>query len=244
MLAFYLKKLVGTLLMPIPLTLIALIAGLLLWRKRPRTARGLVAGATLWLALTSWNPVADGLLAPLEDDFPMFDVAQPVDAVVVLGGCHVSDASMPPAAQLCASSLHRLTEGLRIMAANPQARLYVSGFSGPDTRSHAEVLREVALGTGLSADRIVSLPEPRDTAEEAQALAPLLGHQRFALVSEASHLPRATCSFEDAGLHPTPAPAVRMSREDSTWRVDASAEQKSERAMHEGLGRLWQWLRR
>jgi uncharacterized SAM-binding protein YcdF (DUF218 family) len=244
MLAFYLKKLVGALLMPIPLALIALTAALLLWRKRPRTARGLVAGAALWLALTSWHPVADGLLAPFEDDFPMFDVTRPVDAVVVLGGCHVTDPSVPPAAQLCGSSLHRLTEGLRIVAANPTARLFVSGYGGSDERAHADVLREVALGMGLSAERIVSLSEPRDTQEEADALAPLLADQRVALVSEASHLPRAMEAFERAGLHPIPAPAVRLSREESTWAVEAGAELKSERALHEGLGRLWQWLRR
>ena len=244
MVAFYLKKFVGMLLLPIPLTLLLLCVALLLWRKRPRTARGLVAGAALFLALTSWHPIADSLLAPFEDDYPLFDLAQPVDAVVVLGGCHATDRQMPPASQLCQSSLYRLTEGLRILAANPQAQLVVSGYSGPDTRTHAEVLREVALGMGLSADRIQAFPEPHDTEEEAQAIAPWLGDKRFALVSEASHLPRAMRYFESQGLHPIAAPAMRMSRDDSIWRVEAAAELKSERALYEGLGQLWQWLRR
>ncbi|MEZ4327482.1 MAG: envelope biogenesis factor ElyC [Polyangiales bacterium] len=243
MIGFTLKKLVGALLMPIPLTLLALCAALLLWRKRPRVARGLVGGATVWLALLSWQPVADSLLAPFEDDYPMFDVAQPVGAVVVLGGCHVTDPDMPPASQLCASSLYRLTEGLRIVAANPGAQLIVSGYSGPDSRSHAAVLREVALGMGVPAERIRAFPEPRDTAEEAAAIAPVVGDRPFALVTEASHLPRAMRFFEGHGLHPIAAPAVRMSRDDSTWGVEGMAEVKSERAFYEGLGQLWQWLR-
>jgi len=242
-LAFYLKKLVGMLLMPIPMTLVALCVGLVLLRRRPRAGKGVIAGAALFLGLTSWNPVADSLLAPFEDDFPRFDVRQPVSAVVVLGGCHASDASMPPAAQLCATSLHRLTEGLRILAANPEARLFVSGFAGTDERPHADVLREVAIAMGVPASRIQAFPEPRDTAEEAAAMAPALGDSPFALVSEASHLPRAVAAFEDAGLHPLPAPAVRVSRAESTLRVEASAGQKSERAFYEAVGRLWQWAR-
>jgi uncharacterized SAM-binding protein YcdF (DUF218 family) len=243
MLAFHLKKLLGMLLMPIPLVLVALCVGLLLMRHRPRAGKGVIAGATLFLLLTSWNPVADSLLAPFEDDFPIFDVRQRVAVVVVLGGCHATDDSLPPAAQLCATSLHRLTEGVRILAANPEARLFVSGFAGVDRRPHADVLREVAIALGVEATRIEAFPEPRDTAEEAAAMAPALRDVPFALVSEASHLPRAVDAFEAAGLHPLPAPAVRVSRDESTLRVDASAAQKSERALYEGVGRLWRWLR-
>src|SRR5690554_7147958 len=65
----------------------------------------------------------------------MFDRQQPVDAVVVLGGCHASDATMSPAAQLCTSSLFRLVEGLRILEANPQALLFVSGYKGTDNNA-------------------------------------------------------------------------------------------------------------
>src|SRR5690554_5324940 len=87
MAAFYLKKLIGMWLMPIPLTLSGLLLALFLWKRRPRLNQALVAFSCLWLALTSWHPVADKLLAPFENHYPMFDRQQPVDAVVVLGGC-------------------------------------------------------------------------------------------------------------------------------------------------------------
>src|SRR5690606_13474478 len=80
-------------------------------------------------------------------------------------------------------------------------------------------------------------------AEEAALLAPLLQGKAFALVSEASHLPRALPLFTARGLAPLPAPAMKMSSPDSDWRLEARAALKSERAFYEGLGRLWQWLR-
>ena len=243
MIAFTLKKIVGMLLMPIPLTLIALLAGLLLLKHRPALGKGLILVAALWLALTSWHPFADRWLAPFEDNFPAFDLKQPVSIVVVLGGCHASDESMPPAAQLCSSSLFRLTEGLRILAANPQAQLFVSGYAGNDSRPHAEVMRDIALSMGVAAERIHTFPQARDTEEEAQLMTPLLIGQSFALVSEASHLPRALVFFQRQGLQPIPAPAVRLSTDNSDWRIEARAALKSERAMYEGIGQLWQWLK-
>ncbi len=242
MMTFYVKKVLGMLLMPIPLTLILIITGLLLLRRLPRLGRSLIGLAAFWLAITSWHPIADRLLAPFEDDYPVFDIRQPVDAVVVLGGCHATDPAVPPAAQLCSSSLFRLTEGLRILAANPQALLLVSGYAGSDVRPHADVMREVALSMGISAERIRHYPQPRDTAEEAAQMTPELRGKRFALVSEASHLPRAKVFFEAQGLAPVPAPAMKMSSPDSDWRIEARAALKSERALYEGLGRLWQAL--
>lgn len=243
MTAFALKKVLGMLLMPIPLTLLMLLLALWYWQRRPRVSRTLVAGALLWLGLTSWHPLADRLLAPFENQYPRFDLAQPVAAVVVLGGCHASDPSVPPAAQLCSSSLFRLTEGLRILTANPQAQLLVSGYAGSDQRPHAEVMQSIAIALGVDPLRIRALPQPRDTAEEAALMAPLLRGKVFALVSEASHLPRALPYFTAQGLTPVAAPAMKMSSPESDWRIEARAALKSERAFYEGLGRVWQWLR-
>ncbi|MDK2776684.1 MAG: envelope biogenesis factor ElyC [Pseudomonadota bacterium] len=242
MMLFWLKKIIGMLLMPVPLTLIGLLSGLLLLRRRPLLGRSLILLSTVWLALTSWHPVADRLLAPLEDDYPMFDISQPVSHVVVLGGCHASDHSMPPASQLCSSSLFRLVEGLRILQANPDSRLFLSGYAGSDRRPHAEVMQEVAINMGVSPERIRTFPQARDTAEEAEMMAPLLDKAPFALVSEASHLPRAMVFFQRQGLQPIAAPALRMSTSDSDWRIEARAAIKSERALYEYIGRLWQAL--
>lgn len=243
MLAFYLKKVIGMALMPIPLTLFGLLVALFLWQRRPVLSKLLVAFCCVWLAVTSWHPVADKLLAPFESHYAMFDIQQPVDAVVVLGGCHATDTTMPPAAQLCSSSLFRLIEGLRILDANPQASLYVSGYASTDKRTHAEVMQEVAESLGVAPARIVSFPTPRDTEGEAKMMQPFLKDARFALVTENSHLPRAMVFFERLNLNAIPAPAMRMSVDDSDWRIDARAALKTERAMYETLGTLWQKLK-
>lgn len=241
-LGFYLKKVIGMLLMPIPFTLLLLVAGLILWQRAPKISRGLIAVAGVLLALTSWQPVSDGLIRPFEEDYPQFNLEQPVAAVVVLGGCHSTDKQMPPAAQLCSSSLFRLIEGLRILQANPQAKLLVSGYASTDIRPHAEVMLEVALSMGVAENRILIYPTPKDTQEEAEVMRAELYGKSFALISENLHLPRAMKFFEQQQLTPIAAPALKMSANKSDWRINANAALKSERAAYEFWGSLWQRL--
>ena len=242
MLAFELKKFIGLLLMPIPLTLVLLTLGILLLNRLPRVARGLLVTGTLLLFLTSWGPVATRLVNLVEGDYLTFDLEQPVEVVVVLGGCHSSDRRVPPAAQLCSSSLYRLVEGLRILDANPEAELFVSGYAGYDRNNHAEITAEIAVGMGVDPDRIRIFRTPRDTREEAALMRPWLEDKTFALVTEASHLKRAIRFFEQQDLIPMPAPALRLGSEGSDLKVQALQQHKSERAFYEMLGLLWQRL--
>jgi len=239
MILFYIKKIIGMLLMPIPLAITGLLLGLFLLKRRPFTGKSLIFLSTAFLALTSWHPVADSLLAPFEHDYPQFNLSSPVEAVVVLGGCHHSDPDIPPAAQLCSSSLFRLTEGLRILNANPQAELFLSGYAATDSRPHAVVMREVAISMGVDENRIRIYPDARDTEDEAKQMTPALTAKTFALVSEASHLPRAVSLFKAQRLNPLPAPALVMSNENSDWRIESRAAVKSERAFYEAIGSLW-----
>lgn len=241
-LGFYLKKVIGMMLMPIPFTLLLLVAGLIIWQRAPKLSRGLIVAACVLLALTSWQPASNELIRPFEEDYSQFNLEQPVEAVVVLGGCHSTDKQMPPAAQLCSSSLFRLIEGVRILYANPQAKLLVSGYASTDIRSHAEVMLEVALSMGVAKDRILVYPTPKDTQEEAEVMRVELNGKTFALVSENSHLPRAMRFFEQQKLTPIAAPAVKMSTDNSDWRISAYAALKSERAAYEFWGSLWQFL--
>lgn len=241
---FYLKKVIGMLLMPIPLTVSGIFLGLALLKSFPRVGKSLIAMSAVFLALTSWHPVANQLLRPLEDNFAVFDLAQPVDVVVVLGGCHASDDSVPPVAQLCGTSVFRLLEGLRILSANPDSKLFVSGSSGVnEAQTHAELSRSVAISLGVEAQRIQMFPQANDTRQEAVLMQPYLQDKRFALVSEASHLPRAMRFFQQQGLKPIAAPAARLAPPHDQWKVSAYAQIKSERAFYESIGQLWQWLK-
>lgn len=86
-------------------------------------------------------------------------------------------------------------------------------------------------------------PKPKDTEEEANSLKPYLEGKRAALVTEASHLKRASIFFEKVGINIIPAPAMFLGSEKSDWQIDASAAYKSQRAFYEWLGRGWQWIK-
>ena len=240
---FYLKKIIGMMLMPIPLTLLAMCLALLLMKKCPKFAKLLLFCAILLLGLTSWNPVANSLIATVEHDYPVFDVQQPVDAVIVLGSGHKDLSHTPTVMALGNSALFRLEEGLRILKANPNAQLFVSGYSGEMTEPHAEVMRRAAIELGIQPDRIKAFPLAKDTEEEANSMKPYLEGKNAALVTEASHLKRASIFFEQAGIKIIPAPAMYLGSEKSDWQIDATAAYKSQRAFYEWLGRGWQWIK-
>jgi uncharacterized SAM-binding protein YcdF (DUF218 family) len=90
-------------------------------------------------------------------------------------------------------------------------------------------------------------PRPRDTRQEAELLAPLLRGQRVALVTSASHMPRALALFRAQGLDPIPAPTGHLAKEPQGFDVldlipDADGLAKTRFAWHEVLGRMWAGL--
>lgn len=240
---FYLKKIIGMMLMPIPLTLVAMCLAFLLMKKCPKLARLFLLSGIIMLGLTSWSPVADKLIATVEHDFPVFDIQQPVDVVIVLGSGHKELSNTPEIMQLGNSALFRLEEGLRILKANPNAQLFVSGYSGEMTEPHAEVMRRAAIELGVKPGRIKAFPLAKDTEEEAKSMKPYLDGKQAALVTEASHIKRASIFFEKAGINIIPAPALYLGSEKSDWQIDANAAYKSQRAFYEWLGRGWQWIK-
>ncbi|REG82612.1 ElyC/SanA/YdcF family protein [Marinomonas pollencensis] len=235
---FTLKKLIGMALMPIPLSLIFILLGLLFMASKPKTAKGLLVAAIALLGLTSFDPVANRLIAPLENSYPVFNTQQTVDVVVVLGSAHQTYPNDPAVMQLGRSAIYRLEEGLRILKANPDAQLFVSGFAG-----HAKIMHDAAIELGTKPSRIVMFPKPKDTEAEANAMASKLIGKRVALVSEASHLKRALGFFQQTGITAMPAPAFRLSDSRTEWRIGASENYKSQRAFYEYLGLAWQWLK-
>jgi len=242
---FILKKLVGMTMTPVPLTLLLILLGLWWFKRAPVKARLSFLCAFLILGLSAWNPVADRLIAPHEQYYPVFDISQPVEAVVVLGSAsHSAPPDSPAFMSLGSSAMYRLAEGLRILKANPDAILIVTGYAGfSATKPHAELLKQAAIDWGVDPLRIFAFPTARDTENEAALTQPLLQDKTFALVTEASHLKRAMIFFERENLSPLPAPAMRTGAYYSDWRLDSSGIYKTERAVYETLGRTWQWLK-
>ena len=242
---FILKKIAGALLMPLPALLLVGMVGWVLWARGRwrRTGQGLVAASLLILSLVALSPVADALVRPLERSVPAFP-GDSVDFVVVLGSGHVSDAALPLSARLSSTALARLVEGVSIATAQPWSRLVLSGWGGADPKPNADVYRETAAALGFPEVRMILDPRPRDTRQEAELLAPLLRGRPFALVTSASHMPRALALFRAQGLEPIPAPTGHLSKVSPSLDLldfvpDENALARARFAWHEILGRLW-----
>jgi uncharacterized SAM-binding protein YcdF (DUF218 family) len=89
-----------------------------------------------------------------------------------------------------------------------------------------------------------------DTIDEVRALRALVGEERFALVTSATHLPRAMAMFKKAGMNPLPAPTDYLAADQPVGMghvlgliPHAAAGLMIERALHEYLGLFWAKLR-
>jgi len=242
---FILKKLISMWLMPLPFCCLVILFGLTLSFWKVAMGRIIAFSGVLLLMLFSWQPFATSVLYPLEHEYPTFDIAQPVDAIVVLGNCHSVSDAIPPMAQLCGTGLYRLMEGYRIWQANPGAELLLSGYAGGQSRPYAEVAGEIALNLGIPENKIRLFPTAQDTQEEAELTAPFLQGKHFALVTSASHMQRSMNwfqqqSIEGHALAPIAAPAhFGAPKESSDWKIETKALLKTERTWYELLGRAW-----
>ncbi|CAK9884591.1 MAG: hypothetical protein XXXJIFNMEKO3_00980 [Candidatus Erwinia impunctatus] len=247
---FTLKKIIGGLLLPLPFLLLLILSGIfILWFTRwQKSGKTLVSAGGILLALLSLQPVADRLLLPLEQRYPVWKNQQTVHYIVVLGGGYTWNEEWAPSSNLFNNSLPRLTEALRVWRNNPEAKLiFTGGKATSNPVSSAEVAARVAQSLGVPTESIITLSTPKDTSQEAAAVAAIVGQSPFALVTSASHMPRAMVFFLNHGLHPFPAPAnqLAISSPLNPWERLLPSPlwlMHSDRAIYERLGGIWQQL--
>jgi uncharacterized SAM-binding protein YcdF (DUF218 family) len=257
---FWLKKVVSFWLMPLPVCLVLLVAGLWLTRsaRRARLGRVLLILATTLLILTTNKTVSKALIAPLEQRYaaiPELHEGEPLPPalaacrfVVVLGAGHTDTPGLAATLQLSEAGLARITEGSRLLRALPDAKLVVSGPPVGANPSHATVLARAAESLGVARGRVVFVDTARDTEDEANAVKKLVGDAPVALVTSAWHMPRAVGLFRHAGVTALPCPAGFLGNrnrdfrlDDLTW--DSESLFRSNWAWHEYLGLLWNLFR-
>ena len=95
---------------------------------------------------------------------------------------------------------------------------------------------------------VVRFDTARDTMEEADFAHSVAGAAPVALVTSASHMPRAAALLRKTGLVVVPCPTdfkARANREFrwTDWMFDAGALDNSTTAAYERLGGAWAWLR-
>ena len=252
---FLIKKLLGSLLMPLPMALLLLIVGYMLIHfgkgyegiknGKQRWGKSLMVAGGLVFLLSSNGWVARALVAPLEAQYESYQ-DRPISTVLVLGSLHHSAPNVPVTSVLEGDSLYRLVEGLRIALLHPQSTLVLSGYAFRDEISQAEAYKRVAVVLGFPEERIELITEGRDTYEEMLKMQEIVKSEAFALVTSAYHMPRSMASARKAGLNPVAAPTWHKIKPSasSAWSFipSPSALSLSSRATHEYLGMAWYWL--
>ena len=257
---FLMKKIIGSLLLPLPLCLLISFLGLfLLWRgKRELTGKVLVTIGLVALAILSYEPVSRALNAPLDCEFEVYNTnsgsqrvvktEERVKYVVVLSGGHNSDPTIPVSGRLCRHSLIRLMEGIRVFQKNPGSKLVLSGCGAFDPVPASHVMADVARFLGIPKKDIILESGSNDTKDQARLIKQIVGEQPFVLVTSAVHMPRSIALFRKQGMYPIPAPAGQTAKARQiitpySFFPNATALENSSRALHEYLGLIWARLR-
>lgn len=242
--AFTLKEIIGSWLMPLPLALTLLIAGCVaLWWRRHRAGRWLVTIGALILGLASLEIAQTSLLYPLETRYPKWQggpLEQRVDYVVVMGAAHADLPRLPLSNRLNAAAVYRLVEAISLYRTQSGSKLILSG-GGSQPETKAEIMGRVARQLGVPEQDMILQIGSEDTEEEVGLLKSLIGHAPFAVVTSAVHMPRTMELFEHSDMHPVPVPTHFLERDEPYYLGWPRAENLvgSEFAMHEYLGQLW-----
>ncbi len=203
---FELKKILGGLLMPLPLLgLLSLILLIFALKQRKLVITlSFLSLSTLLLASTPW--VANLLIKHNQPTSLAFNFLKHpnIDKIVVLG-CDINpNPALSANSQLGNCALTRLVEGIRLANIYPRAQLIVSG-GGYEKITNSALMYKTAISLGINKNRIVQNPNAMDTAQEAAFLASKLVDYNTALVTSVSHMPRAINLLNAQGVAAIPA---------------------------------------
>ena len=215
--------------------------------RRRRWAFGLAALGSALLMAQCLPPVADLLIASLENQTTAMTVTRPeAGAIVILGSGLVSDAPEYGGDTATDRSLLRTRYGAMLARQYGLPVLVTGGRPQQASRSEAEVMAGILqneFGVAVRWQETAS----QDTAENAAFSAAILkaaGIRRIVLVTQAFHMPRARRLFERAGLQVIEAPTGFISHQKFAWQAleclpHAYALHISYYALHEWLGLAW-----
>ena len=242
MTAYGLHILLRTLILPPASPLLIGMAGLVLWRRRPRLGIALCAVCivTLWALCT---PILANALAHATEDYPALDPARltasqaRAQAIVILGGGVRFDAPEVGGDAPNAVTDLRLIEGARVARAT-HLPILMSGSA----REAAAMRRFMEGDLQLPVRWVES--ESRNTHENAVFSAAILGKEgirRIILVTSSLHMARAAAEFAAAGFEVTAAPAEMLTRDQLgalAIAPNVMALYRSYSALYELAGRL------
>jgi uncharacterized SAM-binding protein YcdF (DUF218 family) len=247
--SWFFTNLVSALLLP-PLNLLLLsLAGLLLWRIRPRAARILLSSAFILLWLFSTPFLAESMLHTLEGPpLVLNHNSSTADAIVVLGGGTYFNAPEYAGDTVSTSSLLRLRYAAKLYRDSKKPILLTGGKPLGNSISEALLMKRV-LEQEFNTPVTWIEEESDNTLESARYSYRVLrnsGVKRIYLVTHAWHMPRAAKVFKSAGFEVIAAPTAYTTR----YNIDllafipsANALRDNQIYLHEIIGILWYRLK-
>ena len=232
-----LKQLVRNLILPPAGPLLLALLGVLLLKRRPRTARVLlVAGiGSLWLLST---PIVSDVFTNLAERYPPLDprLGAGAQAVVILGGG--GQRPFAPEYQGPAAEpylLERLSYGAYV-AQMTRLPILVTGYSIEAAAMRDTLHRNFGVDARWVDDRSF------DTFQNAGNSARMLhadGVRRVILVTRATHMRRSVEEFRAAGMEVVPAPVGMLADRELglySYLPNTESLQRSYAAIYELLG--------
>lgn len=246
-----LKPLLTALLLPPAGPLLLAFLGLLLMGRRWLAGAivSLVGIATLWFL--SCNAVGVGLAHTLLPQVRPLNVRGAgianVQAIVILGGGVIAQGPEYGGPKPNTPTLERVRYGAWLARQAKKPLAFAGGVgwaaAGTGVAAEADVARAM-LRDDYGLELRWSDSRSRDTAENAARMAEAMRGdriQRIALVTHASHMPRARAAFEQAGFQVTPAPtgfAAPRERELLEWLPSVHGLDLSRQVLREWLAQL------
>lgn len=224
---------------------------LILANRLAKAAKTAMVLSWLALYLCSTPFVAVPLTASLEFAYPPFDrKTKDIEFIAVLGCQSSPSPHLPPSSVLAPCSQIRLQEGLLLLQHYPDATLILTGGGAAAKKDGSgNAMAEYALNLGLNSDKIVTAEHAKNTEQEIAAISKLVGDSRFALVTSATHMPRAMHLAQSKQLSASPAPTdflVRHTIESIHVRYfipEVKNLHKVNNTVHEYYGIWWLWLK-
>ena len=234
---FFLRKFIESLLLPIGISGFLVIVSVLLRR------RWLALAGVGVLYLFSTLALSNLILRPLEDAYPPKAVAEAgvADAIIVLGGSGVR--GITASGVQWGESANRYFAGYDLAAAGKAKVIVFSGAQAQDVNgpSQGAIMRQVAIRSGIAAERIMVTPRVLTTEDEARTVSKMPGIHSVLLVTSALHMPRSVLLFRAAGLDVIPFSTDQRILD--KWRLapahlipTSGGLQRSEEAMREYYG--------
>lgn len=188
------------------------------------------------------------LIKNLEEKYPVVPIEsqqwRQTQAIVVLACNYFEDDKLPFVSRWPNCSMQRNLQAALMYREHPMP-IFLAGdiLGSTDKNSQASHNKYFFEQMGVDSTDIHIIPKGVNTETEVDALASILNGRHISLVTSASHLPRAVFYFEEKHIPVLPIPVEHFSRINVMPVVglpNAASLYRSERAIHEYLGLIYQ----